>query len=84
MSLQRFAPRLLSALTFFAALNVSVYGQQTANKPIRLTSAVTILESVQQPGPVHRATQDLAVRGSSDVRAVPNIRRKRAAGKSCS
>ncbi len=63
MTLSRFVQRLFSALTFFAALSFLACGMQplarAQDKPISITSAVTILESAQEPGPVHRATQDL-------------------------
>ena len=63
MSLLRFAQRRFPALTVFAALSFLLCGVQplarAQDKPILITSAVTIVESAQEPGPVHRATQDL-------------------------
>jgi Ni/Co efflux regulator RcnB len=68
MSLLRFARTFFPALTVFAALSLLVCGVQsmaraqhnpTQGKPILITSAVSIVESAQEPGPVHRATQDL-------------------------
>ncbi len=65
MPLSRFLPRPFSALTFFAALSLLVCGAQPAapaqNKPISITSAVTVVESEQEPAAVHRATKDLLV-----------------------
>jgi hypothetical protein len=68
MSMPRFLDRRFPALTIFAALSFLVCGLQplarAQNKPIQakpilITSAVTIVEGAQEPGPVHRATQDL-------------------------
>src|ERR1700722_674838 len=69
MSLPSFLQRRFLALTVFAALSFLICGVQPLaraqhspiqEKPIVITSAVTIVESAQEPGPVHRATQDLA------------------------
>jgi hypothetical protein len=63
MSLPRFAQKFFPALTLFAALSFLICGIQpltrAQDKPISITPAVTIVESAQEPGPVHRATQDL-------------------------
>ena len=63
MTLSRFVQRLFPALTLFVVLSFLACGiqppVQAQDKPILITSAVTIVESAQEPGPVHRATQDL-------------------------
>jgi hypothetical protein len=63
MSQPRFLQRLFPVLTVFAAFSFVVCGNQplarAQDKPILITSAVTIVEGAQEPGPVHRATQDL-------------------------
>src|SRR5580658_8559972 len=63
MSLPRFQQRLFPVLTVFALSIFLLCGVQplarAQSKPILITSTATIVESAQEPGPVHRATQDL-------------------------
>ena len=68
MQLPRFTSRTIAIYAFFAALYILICGVQplaraqhnpTQGKPILITSAVSIVESAQEPGPVHRATKDL-------------------------
>jgi len=77
MSLPRFLQRLFPALTVFAALSFLVCGVQplarAQDKPILITSAVTIVESAQEPGPVHRATRDLVADFTKVLGRAPKI-----------
>jgi hypothetical protein len=68
MSLLRFLERRFPTLTVLAVLSFVVCGVQplaqaqhnpVQDRPILITSSLTIVESAQEPGPVHRATQDL-------------------------
>jgi hypothetical protein len=65
MPLPRFVQRPFAVLTFFAAFSSLVCGvqplAQAQGKPILITSAVTVVESEQEPAAVHRATKDLLV-----------------------
>lgn len=61
MPFSRLVPSFASSLSFLAVL-----GLATANaparaqaRPIAINASVTIVESTQEPGPVHRSTEDL-------------------------
>jgi hypothetical protein len=49
-------PMLASLGVFTMTASPSICAQ---DRPVAISSAVTIVESAQEPGPVHRATQDL-------------------------
>lgn len=62
MLLQRFAPLVGKLLGSAAALTVVAFAAPPAavqQQGIVIDSSVTLVESAQEPGPVHRATQDL-------------------------
>jgi hypothetical protein len=61
MPLSRLAPSFASSLLFLAALGVLALAAtaQAQAKPIAINASVTIVESAQEPGPIHRATEDL-------------------------
>jgi hypothetical protein len=61
MPISRLLPSVPSSLPFMVAFGLSaaaapVFAQAT---PIAINSSVTIVESTQEPGPIHRATDDL-------------------------
>jgi hypothetical protein len=61
MPISRLVPSSASSLPFMIVLGLSAAATsafaQTA--PITINSSVTIVESTQEPGPIHRATEDL-------------------------
>ena len=61
MPLSRLAPAFDSSLLFLIALGVlaSASAAPAQTKPIAINASVTIVESAQEPGPIHRATEDL-------------------------
>src|SRR5580698_833189 len=82
MSLPRSLQTLFPALTVVAALSLLVCGirplaraqhNPIQDKPFVITSAVTIVESAQEPGPVHRATQDLVADFTKVLGRAPKI-----------
>ena len=61
MPISHLVPSCASSLPFMVALSLSAaaapaFAQTT---PITINSSVTIVESAQEPGPIHRATEDL-------------------------
>jgi hypothetical protein len=58
MQLSR-VPAFASSLTLLAALGLSAPASPAQTKPVAINASVTIVESAQEPGPVHRATEDL-------------------------
>ena len=61
MPISRLVPSFASSLPFMVVLGLSAaatpaFAQTT---PITIDSSVTIVESAQEPGPIHRATEDL-------------------------
>ena len=59
MAFPRLAPAFALSLPLFAALGLSAPAAPAQTRPIAINASVTIVESAQEPGPVHRATEDL-------------------------
>ena len=59
MIFSRPVPSFVSHFTLLAALGLSAPAAPARTKPVAINASVTIVESAQEPGPVHRATEDL-------------------------
>src|ERR1700691_2289248 len=59
MACSRLVPSFASFLPLLAALGLSAAAASAQNKPLAINASVTIIESAQEPGPIHRATEDL-------------------------
>ena len=59
MIFSRPVPSFVSHFTLLAALGLSAPAAPAQTKPVAINASVTIVESAQEPGPVHRATEDL-------------------------
>jgi hypothetical protein len=61
MPFSRLVPSYASSLPLMVALSLSAAASPTfaQTTPITINSSVTIVESAQEPGPIHRATEDL-------------------------
>ncbi len=64
MPISRLVPSCASSLPFMIVLVLSAAAAPafTQAMPININSSVTIVESAQEPGPIQRATEDLASR----------------------
>ncbi len=59
MAIPRLAPAFALSLPLFAAVGLSAPAAPAQTRPLTINASVTIVESAQEPGPVHRATEDL-------------------------
>ena len=59
MPCSRLIPSFASSLLLLAVIGLSAPAALPQTRPIAMNASITIVESGQEPGPIHRATEDL-------------------------